>query len=57
MDNERFTLDKVPLCGGCHQWGVNPVIENGKCRDCDRTVEQIKKQHGVVFVEYLVKKY
>ena len=36
------------LCGGCHQWGVNPPIKNGRCITCDRTEEQIKKDHGTV---------
>lgn len=36
------------LCGGCQQWGSDPVIKNGQCTVCDRTEAQITEAHGQV---------
>jgi len=33
-------------CGACHQWGYNPPLKDGKCTICDRTQEDIIKDHG-----------
>jgi len=38
------------VCGGCHTWGANPFIKNGKCETCNRTEAQIQSDHGVVFL-------
>ena len=37
-------------CGACHQWWYNPPIVNGKCTVCERTTDQIMKDHGYVFL-------
>jgi hypothetical protein len=38
------------LCGGCHQWGNSPNMENGKCSACKRTESQIIERHGKAFL-------
>lgn len=47
-ENIRVFLENCGVygCGGCHQWGCNPVLKDGVCNACKRTEEQIKKDHG-----------
>lgn len=36
------------LCGACHYWGSSPLMQEGKCKTCERTHDEIAAAHGVV---------
>ncbi len=39
-----------PECGGCHQWGINPVFDGDRwCGTCKRTWQEIADYHGSAF--------
>jgi hypothetical protein len=42
------------LCGGCQQWGCNPLLANGRCTACDRTPAEIMRDHGILDVVHTV---
>ena len=42
-------------CGGCHQWGYDPIFIEGQCAICDRTPDEVKAEHGFVFLKEVEK--
>lgn len=47
--DEKVKLSEVGVpCGGCQWMGENPPLEDGVCRICGRTTDEIIRQHGKV---------
>lgn len=42
------------LCGACHAWDADPKFDpTDFCTICGRTQEQIREEHGFVYLEDL----
>lgn len=48
---------EMGLCGACHQWGTDPFpnADYTGCKTCERTYEEIRRQHGCTHLSHEMK--